>query len=311
MLGKMHDREDATKRWEEQMSILEMYHTFRELQGIDGEPIDFEWKNFPGAAALDLLLNIQKDLEGKRITPENFTDRIIFMSMFNDIYLDKKGYEDTCNTTSRKIKEYASRFNDGHWAFLGHGEESKWYQGCAINCGGKLDLRASQMVEDFENSRHPVFQGISPLGRGILKRENNRNTVDFNGEYDNIDLLYRTVHSANQLCIYGAVTKWCGKQSRADSGEAIESRPESARRTPREIQIKQEELKSSDDFPRLPPDSGNRVLQNLENVEPMPLMSKIESLRTTAQLYQPVEEGNYDRLLRWIGYFCFELNLWV
>ena len=71
----MHDREDATKRWEEQMSILEMYHTFRELQGIDGEPIDFEWRNFPGAAALDLLLNIQKDLEGKRITPEDFTDR--------------------------------------------------------------------------------------------------------------------------------------------------------------------------------------------------------------------------------------------
>ena len=41
------------------------------------------------------------------------------------------------------INEYASRFRDGHWAFLGPGEESKWYQGYAINCGGKWDLRAS------------------------------------------------------------------------------------------------------------------------------------------------------------------------
>ena len=84
----------------------------------------------------------------------------------------------------------------------------KWYQGCAVNCGGKWDLRASQMVEGFENSGHLVFQGISPLGRGILKKKNIRNTIHFNEEYCNIDMQNRTVHSANQLCIYGAVTKW-------------------------------------------------------------------------------------------------------
>ena len=49
------------------------------------------------------------------------------MSMFNDIDLDKKGNKDSCITTSKKIKMYASRFNDGQWAFLGPGEESKCY----------------------------------------------------------------------------------------------------------------------------------------------------------------------------------------
>ena len=35
-----------------------------------------------------------------------------------------------------RSKEYASNFNDGHWAFLGPGEESKWYQGyVAEHCG--------------------------------------------------------------------------------------------------------------------------------------------------------------------------------
>ena len=145
--------------------------------------------------------------------------------MFNDIDLERKYNEGSFALTSRKIKEYASNFNDGHWAFLGPGEESKWYQGYATDCGRKWDLRASQMVEDFENSGHRVFQGVSPLGLAILKKNNNRDTIPFNGEHCNVDLLYRTTHSATQLCIYGAVTKWCG----TNSGETRQSRLGSAR----------------------------------------------------------------------------------
>ena len=97
--------------------------------------------------ALDLLHEIQADLLGKHVTPEKFSDRIIFLSMFNDIVLEKRGNEDSCAITSRKIKECASKFNDGHWAFLGPGEESKWYQGYATDYVGKCDLRASQTVK--------------------------------------------------------------------------------------------------------------------------------------------------------------------
>ena len=68
-----------------------MTGTFRELQGLDGEPIEVEWKIFPGFSALQLLHTIQKDLEGNRIKPDECGDRIIFMSMFNDIELEKKG----------------------------------------------------------------------------------------------------------------------------------------------------------------------------------------------------------------------------
>ena len=238
MLGEKHGPEDAVKGWTDQVSTLKMCLTVRELQGLDGEPIDFEWKIFPGATALDILHKIQAGLQGKNIRPEKFSDRIVFMSMFNDIILDKRGNEDSCALTSRKIKEYASNFNDGHWAFLGSGEESKWYQGFPVNYHGKWDLRASQMVEEFKNSGHPVFKGVSPLGRGIVKKKNNRDTIHYNGEYCNFDLLYRTIHSANQLCIYGAVTQWCG----TNSEEASQGRLESARKTSPETQIKGEDL---------------------------------------------------------------------
>ena len=144
------------------------------------------------------------------------------------------------------------------------------------------------MVENFENSGHPVFLGMSPLGRGILKKKSDRDTIHFNGEYWNIDLPYRTIHSANQLCIYVVVTKWCG----TNSGEASQSRPESARKTSPENQIKLEDLKSLVDIPRLPHASGNRMLQSLTDFNSMPFMSKIEHLRTMAKFYHPIERGN-------------------
>ena len=127
------------------------------------------------------------------------------------------------------------------------------------------------------------------LGRGILKKKKNRETIHFKGEYGNIDLLYRTVHDANQLCIYGAVSKWCGP----NSGEASQSRPDSARKMSPEIPIKQADLKSLVDIPKQQHASGNRILQNLKDFNSMPFVSKIEYLRTTAKFYHPIEKGNY------------------
>ena len=59
------------------------------------------------------------------------------------------------------------------------------------------------------------------------------------------------------------------------------------------IQIKQEDLKSWVDMPRLPHASGNRMLQNLKDFNSMPFMSKIEYLRTAATFYHPIEKVNY------------------
>ena len=58
-------------------------------------------------------------------------------------------------------------------------------------------------------------------------------------------------------------------------GEANQSRLESIRKTSPENQIKQEDLKSLVDIPKLPHASGNRMLQNLKDFNSMPFMSQI------------------------------------
>ena len=57
--------------------------------------------------------------------------------------------------------------------------------------------------------------------------------------------------------------------------------------------MKQEDLKSLVDIPKLPQASGNQMHQNSKDFNSMPFMSKIEYLRTTAKFYHPVEKGNH------------------
>ena len=65
------------------------------------------------------------------------------------------------------------------------------------------------MVERFKNTSRPIFKSISALSRGILKRENGRDTIHFNADASNTELLFRIIHSENQLSIYEAITNWC------------------------------------------------------------------------------------------------------
>ena len=50
---------------------------------------------------------------------------------------------------------------------------------------------------------------ISVMSRGIQKKKNNRDTIRFNADASNTELLFRIMHSVNQLSIYGAVSNWC------------------------------------------------------------------------------------------------------
>ena len=51
----------------------------------DGGPLEFEWKHIPGFTALQILAEIQKMMNEMQCEPEQFTGRIIFTLMYNDI----------------------------------------------------------------------------------------------------------------------------------------------------------------------------------------------------------------------------------
>ena len=127
----------------------------------------------------------------------------------------------------KKVTEYAKRFSRGHWTFLGPGDEKKWYGTLPCTFEGKWNFTATRMVERFNDTGHPVFKSIRALSRGILKKKNGRDTIHFNADASNTELLFRMIHSVNQLSIYGAVTKWCKQFGLTEEEKGKERQKES------------------------------------------------------------------------------------
>ena len=84
-LGKMNENPQSNIAWEDRLTCFKCSPEFRILDKIDGEPMEFEWNIFPGFTTLQLVREVQELLSRLSVQPENFTGRIIFMSMFNDI----------------------------------------------------------------------------------------------------------------------------------------------------------------------------------------------------------------------------------
>ena len=124
-LGKMHDNRDAIIRCEGQVEEFKMSASYKELLGIDGETIEFQ-----------------------------FTYRIIFMSMFNDIDWTRKRNDGICTSNSEKVKAYAKRFSQGHWTFLGPGDEKEVVRRkMGLHChsnGGTIQRYKSSSIHEYQ-----------------------------------------------------------------------------------------------------------------------------------------------------------------
>ena len=77
-----------------------------------------------------------------------------------------------------------------------------------IKARREVELRGSTHATTIHGDGSSNFYtSTSALSRGALKRKKNRNTIHFTAESSNVKLLFRIIHSANQLSIYGAVPR--------------------------------------------------------------------------------------------------------
>ena len=151
VLWKIYIRGDAFEQWRGQLATFRVDNSFNELLGMDGGPKKFEWKNFQGFSALQILHRIQHDLKNLRIDPEQFRNRILFVSMFKDIDIYKSGNEGTRTPTRKDIRQHVSRSVKWYWAFIGRGSEEKWFEGQNYKPNAERDSVASKTVIESLN----------------------------------------------------------------------------------------------------------------------------------------------------------------
>ena len=114
-LEKMNQIPTSTTVWERLLEWFKDSSQYRTLDTIDGEPMEFEWKVFPGSTTLELVREVQKFISNVGES-EQFQGRIIFMSMFNDIIWGNKDNETECIVNSTLVSLFAKRFPAGRWS---------------------------------------------------------------------------------------------------------------------------------------------------------------------------------------------------
>ena len=95
-LGRVHQHPKSNESWKDRIGWITTSQSYRDYDGISGEPTELEWNIFPGFTTLQLYGKVTDLLSRLGETPETFTGRILFMSMFNDISCDKKDNEEEC-----------------------------------------------------------------------------------------------------------------------------------------------------------------------------------------------------------------------
>ena len=155
-LGKILQHRESNEAWKKQNCRVMSEKSYRDYDGINGEPTEFEWNIFPGFTTLQLCGKVNDLLSDLGETPETFTGRILFMSMFNDISCDRKGIREECLANARVFKALAKKFGIGHWSFIGPGSEKKRSSGEENSPQGAWDNIAEEMVLEFAESGHPI-----------------------------------------------------------------------------------------------------------------------------------------------------------
>ena len=209
-LGKVHQYPESNEAWKKRIEWIINEESYRDYDGINGEPTEFEWIIFPGFTTLQLCGKVTDLLSRLGEEPETFTGRILFMSMFNDISCDGKGNEEECVANAEVVSILAKKFGIGQWSFIGPCSEKKWYSMEENNPQGAWDHIADKMLLEFAESGCPIFRATTPLSRSNLKSKGHgKLSIHFTANYPTIESVFRIIFSANQLSLYGAVANMC------------------------------------------------------------------------------------------------------
>ena len=138
-------------------------------------------------------------------TPENFTGKIIFMSMFNDISFETKDNEKECESNANLVSQDAIKF--GHFLVL---VQRKSDSIRANGPQGERDRMADKMMLEFGESGHPIFRVSSPLSRVRLKSKGHgKLSIHHCADLDTIETVFRNIIYVKQLSLCGAVAEMC------------------------------------------------------------------------------------------------------
>ena len=72
-LGKIHHHPESNEAWKKRIEGIRTDQSYRDYDGINGEPTEFEWNIFPGFTTLQLCSKVTDLLSDLGEAPETFS----------------------------------------------------------------------------------------------------------------------------------------------------------------------------------------------------------------------------------------------
>ena len=183
---------------------------FRELDRIDGEPMEFDWNLVPGFTTSGILAEINKMMtEINLSTSKEGSSSCQCITTLNG---EKKGNREKLYCEFLYCCRSCSKTRARTFVVPWPGSEKKCHGTHVYKPNGEWDEVAEIVMKNFSESGHPDFRGSSAFDRGDLKSKGKgRSTVHSNSSDGTIEVILRTTISVNQLSIYGAIADVCGE----------------------------------------------------------------------------------------------------
>ena len=199
-LGRILQHPDSNEAWKNRIAGVKAEKSYRDYDGINGEPTELEWNIFPGFTTLQLCGKVNDLLSDLGETPEIFTGRILFMSMFNDISCDRKGNKDECLANAGVVKVLGKRFVVLKRSGI---LQRKAHKGLGIILRKKCCWN-SQKADILLFAQRLHCPGVYSRAKDIENCQyTSLQTIP------SIETIFPIIISVNQLSVYGAVAATC------------------------------------------------------------------------------------------------------
>ena len=162
-----HSRSD--RKMDKSSGRTQVVFVLPRCSGIDGEAIEVEWKTSLSFSSVSLIQEIQRDLE-----------------------IEWKTNDENCTPNPEKIKNYAMKFSQGHWRFLGPRSEESGLNILHSLKQENLIKHPTKWNSDLKKLVIVYSKSFSALNRGILKQKKSKETIHFNGDSSNTTLVSNT-----------------------------------------------------------------------------------------------------------------------
>ena len=209
-IGKIHQHLDSKEAWKKRKEWITASQSYRDYDGISGEPTEFEWNIFHGFTTLQLCGKVNDLLSDLGQTPENFTGRILFLSMFNDISCGTKDNERDCLANAEVVSIYAKKFGIGQRSLLVPDLRKSgllWKRTAHKEFG---TISRKRCCWHSQKGDVPIFRATTPLSRSALRSKGHgKLSIHFAAGQATIETIFCIIVSANQLSLYGAVANMC------------------------------------------------------------------------------------------------------